>query len=69
MNPIPDAMDRIIDLQLERHAWISRAAARIEQWQREDAEAGMPWGEAIQRAERAQSREAGVANNAPASNQ
>jgi hypothetical protein len=55
MNPIPDAMDRMIDLQLERHAWISRAAARIEQWQREDAEAGMPW-EAIQRAECAHSK-------------
>jgi dsDNA-binding SOS-regulon protein len=68
MNPIPDAMDRMIDLQLERHAWISRAAARIEQWQREDAEAGMPW-EAIQRAECAQSREAGSAQQAPAHDQ
>ena len=30
--------------QERRHAWISRAAAQIEQWKREDAEAGMPWG-------------------------
>jgi hypothetical protein len=30
MNHIANVNDRLIDLQLERHAWISRAASQIE---------------------------------------
>lgn len=44
-QPIASAMDRLIDLQLERHAWLSRAAAQIRKWKEEDAERGEPWGE------------------------
>ena len=54
--------DRLIDLQLERHAWLTRAAEQVRQWKAEDAANGMPWGETES------TREAGCANNAPASN-
>ena len=40
--------DRLIDLQLERHAWLTRAAEQVRQWKAEDAANGMPWGETDQ---------------------
>lgn len=45
VNHIATAMDRLIDLQLERQAWIPRAAEQIRRWKEEDAAAGMPWGD------------------------
>jgi hypothetical protein len=52
--------DQLIDLQLQRHAWLSTASRQVRQWKEEDARNGQPWGEENN------PREAGVANNAPA---
>ena len=40
---IADAMDRVIDLQLQRHAWLSEAAEKIRRWKEEDRRNGIPW--------------------------
>jgi hypothetical protein len=38
MKHIANVNDRLIDLQLERHAWISRAAAQIESYESKTCE-------------------------------
>jgi hypothetical protein len=56
--------DQLIDLQLQRHAWLSTASRQVRQWKEEDARNGQPWGEennpreagAAEKAARQQSR-------------
>ena len=43
-NPVVITIDRLNRMQDERHGWLSIAAAQIERWKQEDAEAGQPWG-------------------------
>jgi hypothetical protein len=43
-GPVIITVDRLIRMAEERHAWLSKAAAQIEQWKAEDAAAGHPWG-------------------------
>jgi hypothetical protein len=37
--------DQLIDLQLQRHAWLSTASRQVRQWKEEDRSNGQPWGE------------------------
>jgi hypothetical protein len=49
--------DQLIDLQLQRHAWLSTASRQVRQWKEEDRANGQPWGEE-------NNREAGAAEKA-----
>jgi hypothetical protein len=37
--------DQLINLQLQRHAWLSTASKQVRQWKEEDRANGQPWGE------------------------
>jgi len=37
------ALDRLIDLQLDRLAWLERDARKVRQWRAEDARNGNTW--------------------------
>lgn len=48
-QPIDRFVDRMIDLQSQRHSWLSRSAEQVRQWREEDEANGMPWNHSLKR--------------------
>ena len=63
MNTIPtpatpqEAMDQVLALQMERHAWLSVAAEQVRRWREEDRRNGIIWADEQQSTARNGSRD------------